>query len=84
MTLIIFLFGLKLKLEKFHLFLPFTLLPASSPLFLPVSLGSDLLHIELFVETTSTQKGGEGGLKTDCSTDKKETPFTSILFLCAW
>lgn len=56
MALIIFLFGLKLKLEKRHLYLPFILLPASSPLLLllPVVLGSD--PILLLMETTSTQK----------------------------
>ena len=55
MTLIIFLFGLNLKLEKFHFSLHFILFPVSSPSF---PLGSDLVHLhtELLMETIVTQK----------------------------
>lgn len=83
-TVIFFLFELNLKLEKFHLSLSFILLPASYLSLLPISLGSDHVHlyIELLMETTSTQKKKK--LMRDCMNNEKEISFTFILFLCVW
>lgn len=67
-------------------FFPLHPSPSILPLpLLPVSLGSALvhLHIELLIETTSTQKKKKR-LTRDCLNNKMEILLTSILFVCAW
>lgn len=89
MTLIIFLFGLNLKLENFYLSLPFILLPVSSCATHPSFSRSHLERTWYFstqsylTKTISTQKtkNKKTNLKAVCLNDRKEIPFTSILLL---